>query len=127
MATGDKVFNLWKKDTTTPFFSSEVFFSVQKELAIPSRKTEFLMPNQLGNIIQCDVSIEGRLIITLEKDEKRLKIWYNDYGKKENGVVEEADMPRTAPTTSPFQVSIFIIIIHSLLEMARIAQVINSR
>lgn len=127
MATGDKVFNLWKKDTTTPFFSSEVFFSVQKELAIPSRKTEFLMPNQLGNIIQCDVSIEGRLIITLEKSEKRLKIWYNDYENKENGVVEEPDIAKTVVAASPFQVSVFIIITHSLLEMAKIVQAISNR
>jgi len=77
VATGKQVFNLWRKDTTTPFFSSEVFFSVDKNLAIPSKKTEFLENNQLGEVIQCEISIEGRLIITLEKDKSTLRIWYN--------------------------------------------------
>jgi len=52
VATGTEVFNLWRKDTTTPFFSSEVFYSVDKNLAIPSKKTEFLNFDQLGKIIQ---------------------------------------------------------------------------
>jgi hypothetical protein len=103
MATGDRVFNLWKRDKNTPFFSSEVFFSVQKELAIPSRKTDFLNPNQLGNIIQCEVSIEGRLIITLDKDEKKLKIWYNDY-QKDSSEVDGTDTPSVLASKSPFQV-----------------------
>lgn len=103
VATGNEVFNLWRKDADTPFFSSEVFFSVDKEIAIPSKKTEFLSTNQLGKIAQCEISIEGRLIITLEENHNKLKIWYNDYKKQEpqeNG----CGTPDSKSPVSPFQV-----------------------
>lgn len=107
IATGREVFNLWRKDKTTPFFSSEVFYSVDKSLAIPSKHTEFLSNHQLGEIIQCEITVEGRLIITLEKDKKTLKIWYNDYQKKENGVVNGRNSKNTlVNNASPFQVSL---------------------
>ena len=51
IATGKEVFNIWRKDQNTPFFSSELFFSVNEKLAIPSKKTEFLNSNQLGDIV----------------------------------------------------------------------------
>ena len=51
VATGKEVFSFWKKEKSRPSFKSEVFFSVDKEIAIPSRKTEFLNNSQLGHII----------------------------------------------------------------------------
>lgn len=80
---------------------------MDKDLAIPSKKTEFLNNNQLGEITQCEVSIEGRLIITLEKEKKTLKIWYNDYDTSENGPFDGKPAPLTHKPSSytPFQVS----------------------
>lgn len=52
VATGTEIFNIWRKDHSTPFFSSELFFSVDKTIAIPSKKTEFLTSTELGEFIQ---------------------------------------------------------------------------
>lgn len=127
IATGFEIFNIWRKDRSTPFFSSEVFFAVDKQLAIPSRKTEFLTPDKLGDIIQCEVSIEGRLIITLERAKKTLKIWYNDYDIVEEVAVDvgNGDTKKSSrPTVSPYQV-IKVFKCFSPWGMTLIAQTIN--
>lgn len=97
-----KYLTFGNKDLTTPFFSSECFFSVNKDIAIPSKVTSFVTHDHLGDIIQTEVSIEGRLIITLERDRKTLKIWYNDYEIKENGVASPESLAKTH-ASSPFQ------------------------
>ena len=75
------------KEKSKPSFKSEVFLCVNKELAIPSRSTEFLNRNQLGDINMCEVSVDGRFIVTLEnKDQRTLKVWYNNYHKLESKI-----------------------------------------
>lgn len=102
--TGKEIFNLWKKEKLRPSFKSELFYSIDKKLAIPSRKTEFLNGNQLGDITQCEITIDGRFIITLEKDKKTLKIWYNDYRSKDNALERPGTQPAMPGRPSQFQV-----------------------
>lgn len=70
----------------------------------------------MGKIIQLEISIEGRLIITLEEGAKTLKIWYNDYQKESAEEMNGVSTPRKLSNKSPFQV-IFCNLYFSLLEM----------
>jgi hypothetical protein len=81
VATGEKVLNIWRKDDSMAGekYSSEYFLACDNQLAIPSRYNKFVDDNQLGRIIQSEISVEGRLIATLEEDKKYIKIWYNFY------------------------------------------------
>ena len=78
--------NLWKREKLKPSFKSEVFLWINKELAIPSRSTEILNSDQLGDILISEITVDGRYIITLEKDKLTLKIWYNNFHKFESKI-----------------------------------------
>lgn len=53
--------------------------------------------------MQCEITVDGRLIITLEKDQKTIKVWYNTH--KEESANGDINHNRVASGTSksPFQ------------------------
>lgn len=79
VATGEGVLNIWKKDSNSKSFNSELLFCADsiKHLAIPSRTTQFYGSGL--DIIQCELSSDGSMIYTLEKDSSRLKIWASSF------------------------------------------------
>ena len=83
---------------------------MDKEIAIPSKTTRFMYPYELGDIIQCEVSIEGRLIITLQRDRSTLKIWYNDkedQEKKQENEQNHLGLSKRG-SHSPYQVKVVL-------------------
>lgn len=69
-----------------------------------------MYPYELGDIIQWEISIEGRLIITLQRDRSTLKIWYNDkedQEKKHESENNNMTMSKRG-SHSPYQVHFII-------------------
>lgn len=64
-------------------FNSEVLITSAKNMKIPSKYTRALETNQLGNIIDSNITVDGRLFVTLEENSKTLKIWTNSYTEED--------------------------------------------
>jgi len=82
LITGERVLNIWKKDETVDGFNSELMYSTKKELLIPSKTTKVLDEKDIGLIQQSDITVDGRLIVTLEQGAKTLRIWFNAYSEE---------------------------------------------
>lgn len=74
--SGPGLMSVWSRDSPTDYsFSNFIYYSTEEKTSLLAA---VIKQKKLGNIIEQDITSDGRMILCLEQRSKTIKIFYQD-------------------------------------------------